>query len=1143
MLWRKLLLWFASGFLLLILVAAIWLWTADLGVFKPQIEQWVSDKTGRQFSIVGDFDVRLGEQTTVVANAVQFANASWAAEPQMLEVGYFELRIDTLSLLKGPIQIDLIRLSDARFRLQRSSTEDPNWALLPGAADENPEEVAAGSGVLVKQIDIERAQLVYESPERTGPIELHIEQVQQRHDANDFLEISLRGGIDNRSVELHAKVGTWEALLAQKDVEYELDAQIDTFHLISQGRIDDLLEPRRPAFTFSASAPDVNDLARLLRIEAEYVGDIDFSGSLSAEDGDPLTLFIEGNLGLLQARATGSFSDLQSLDQADLELAVSGPDLSRVLRLFGINGLQPAPFMLELDAERMGPELVVNKGHMIFAEAEFDLAARIPNFPSLDDGSIHFAIAGADFERFRIVTGLPGAAKGPYSLAFDLKQSPGGVEVLQLDIESTFVKAKAQGELRDVPDYLGTELSFELDITNIADIGSAYSVASLPDRPVTANGTVVLLAEGIRTRGPIGIRSNEIVAELDGLIALQPGIAGSDVAVSLRGPDLAELLGFFAISDAVPAQPYSLDGKVKIGRDSYRLQEIRGKVARSTFGVDGLIKTGTGLAGTALSIESAGPALEELTGGFGDSKLRPGPYSMSADLALTNDLLKVESLVFERERGRLDSDLELTLPVSKREANFRVQARGDDLRALIGTISDFEVAQSPFDIDVRGDLRETRLSLDTFDATVGDALVKASGNLDIGESMRSTRFSLDIVIPDVAKLGLWEGRRLRGQSFSLGAQVRGGGGSLEIDTLTAKLGDSEIHGSVFLETGTTPQLTIEIRSDSVQLAPLMEPDELEYEPVPKFDDGRLIPDLAIPFETMTSLNASVNVEIGELRRNDVRIADLKLQSELRDGVLNLGQFDFRAASGWLRAKGSLDPDKGAGKMAFQLAARDFAIGASANADLSARADANVNLQASGTDLRTLAANLKGIVFVSYGGLTVQSSGFLKRLYGDMLSEIISVINPFSKSDSSVYFDCVVVPLEFDEGQLQTQPHVLIRTDKVRIVSESSIDLRSEKIDMQFRTAPRKGITISAGEILNPYVKLVGTLAAPRLAVDQQGMLISGGAAVATGGLSILAKAAWQRMSRSKDPCTETREQSIEVLGGRFSDLVPLRGNN
>jgi len=89
-----------------------------------------------------------------------------------------------------------------------------------------------------------------------------------------------------------------------------------------------------------------------------------------------------------------------------------------------------------------------------------------------------------------------------------------------------------------------------------------------------------------------------------------------------------------------------------------------------------------------------------------------------------------------------------------------------------------------------------------------------------------------------------------------------------------------------------------------------------------------------------------------------------------------------------------------------------------------------------------------------------------------------------------------------------------------MVIKSSINLQSEKLSLQFETTPRKGITISAGEILNPYVKVVGTLAKPTLAVDEQGVLISGGAA------------------RDKNACQTAAEKSVEALGDRFPEFSP-----
>jgi hypothetical protein len=154
----------------------------------------------------------------------------------------------------------------------------------------------------------------------------------------------------------------------------------------------------------------------------------------------------------------------------------------------------------------------------------------------------------------------------------------------------------------------------------------------------------------------------------------------------------------------------------------------------------------------------------------------------------------------------------------------------------------------------------------------------------------------------------------------------------------------------------------------------------------------------------------------------------------------------------------------------------------------------------------------------------------------LLDEILGTINPFSKSDPYTSFDCIVLPVKVTDGSLTSHPSSLIATDKIQIVLKSEIDLKSEKLEMNVRTTPKKSIGISAGEIVNPYVKVVGSLASPRLAVDEKGILLSGGAAIATGGLSVLARAAWTRLSRAKDPCGETANEGIEALSSYFSDL-------
>ena len=87
------------------------------------------------------------------------------------------------------------------------------------------------------------------------------------------------------------------------------------------------------------------------------------------------------------------------------------------------------------------------------------------------------------------------------------------------------------------------------------------------------------------------------------------------------------------------------------------------------------------------------------------------------------------------------------------------------------------------------------------------------------------------------------------------------------------------------------------------------------------------------------------------------------------------------------------------------------------------------------------------------------------------------------------------------------------------------ELQNEQLDFDFKMGPRKKLSISAGEFINPYLKVTGTMAAPRLRLDPTGTLVTGGAAVATAGLSLLATAIWDRVSAASDPCGEIVKQA------------------
>lgn len=598
------------------------------------------------------------------------------------------------------------------------------------------------------------------------------------------------------------------------------------------------------------------------------------------------------------------------------------------------------------------------------------------------------------------------------------------------------------------------------------------------------------------------------------------------------------MIGAFTTATGIPSQPYDLSGHLNIRGDGYQFREMRGTVGSSNISVDGLLTTRSGLSGTRFEFDFEGPAFHELVEKVGDLEVQPGPYQLSGNVLLDSDMVTLEGIELDRPAGDVKLELKLGLPVEREWMEFDVSARGRDVRSVIGRLDRFKAYEQPFSVEVRGSRNGAHWNFGKFDVGIGDATITAAGDLEFEEANASTEFSFTLSVPNLATLGEVDGRRFNDQGMSIVAHVTGGGGVLSFDRLDARIGESDISGEVRLHKGDVPSLEINVFSDSMIYAPLLKPGESEYEPEPEFKDGKLIPDLAIPFDEMTKMNVSLDIDIKELKRDTLLMRNVELSAALDNGALEITNASFKAKSGALVARGILEPVGDSGAASIELVARQFAPGIlGLNADLAMTGDLDIKLQSTGADVRTLLGNTNGVLFVNTRGGRITDSKFIQALYGDLLEELINTVNPFHKTDPYTEFNCIVVPLQFEDGQVTSTPNLFMSTTKVRMVSAASIDLESEKLGISIRTTPTRTLGISAAELVNPYVQVVGTLGKPRLAVDEKGVLLSGGAAVATGGLSILARGLWDRMSRSKNPCKQTADGAIEQLGDRFPQLT------
>jgi hypothetical protein len=134
--------------------------------------------------------------------------------------------------------------------------------------------------------------------------------------------------------------------------------------------------------------------------------------------------------------------------------------------------------------------------------------------------------------------------------------------------------------------------------------------------------------------------------------------------------------------------------------------------------------------------------------------------------------------------------------------------------------------------------------------------------------------------------------------------------------------------------------------------------------------------------------------------------------------------------------------------------------------------------------------------------------------------LTSALNPMAKAEKYTKFECGIIVVDFADG-MSDLGTLIIQGEKVLIIADGTVDLDTEQLNIEFNTQPRKGIGVSADMFVTPFIALKGTLIAPAVGLNQKGTLITGGTAVATGGLSLLVQAAVERVTAEVDHCEKT----------------------
>jgi uncharacterized protein involved in outer membrane biogenesis len=293
---------------------------------------------------------------------------------------------------------------------------------------------------------------------------------------------------------------------------------------------------------------------------------------------------------------------------------------------------------------------------------------------------------------------------------------------------------------------------------------------------------------------------------------------------------------------------------------------------------------------------------------------------------------------------------------------------------------------------------------------------------------------------------------------------------------------------------------------------------------------RVISDTPFEFKVLKDQDAEVQLSIETLALRRSTITDLELRLNLVDGRLRIEPVSATGQGGArLTASLDLEPIDETYRYKTRLDLDDARIELLSYGDdrqLWPPIDVHLDLSGEGKSPRELAAGLNGHAVLDLESGRVNTT-MLDLLVFDVMVEVLEILNPFRKTEPFTQLECALIVARFENGRTTIEP-LALQTDKMTIVGHGKINLENEKIDLDWAAKPRKGIGVSASAITNPYIKVGGTMGNPALEVKPLQGATAAGAAVATAGLSILARGMWDRITAERKVCKRARKQLEEI---------------
>lgn len=514
----------------------------------------------------------------------------------------------------------------------------------------------------------------------------------------------------------------------------------------------------------------------------------------------------------------------------------------------------------------------------------------------------------------------------------------------------------------------------------------------------------------------------------------------------------------------------------------------------------------------SLSVDTNDAARKDLEG---QGRFLDVPFTLSADA------------------GDEDAEFEATYGEVHFSSSTRYAGDSVDIELALGSLDSvgklIEVDGLPLeDLTLAGNVSVHGETVKLSNVVVGvaDARVAINGEIDAANTtamlaVETEGGSLGALSPDLPAI-----------PFSGSAEMSLAEESVALDPFEFRFGDSDLSGRLEVEGGDAPVLRLEARSSLLDLSPFDSGDEeggddAAASEADEPESRYVFTDDPLALDALEGYEAQLDIVIERIKTSTMQLQDMEIKAAVDNGNLDFENSFLGQYGGEFDNRLGITTSDGKAELKITANARDLKLGLLSGPDIpqdSIPATAlDVDISASGTTPRALASSVAGQAVLTQGAGRVKNE-LIETLSGDVIAQLFGALNPFAKEDEYSNWECSVFSVDFESG-LGEITGFLLQSEKLMVVGGGEIDLTTEELDIEFNTKPRQGVGVSADMFVTPFVKLSGTLASPTVGLNKKGLLLSGGAAVLTGGMSFLYQGVLDRASAEGGRC----EQALEAV--------------